>query len=192
VSRSRRDTHSLLLAGWLFADLLAMLFVISLASQTQGAAAAGDPSQSASQSPSPGNSEHSSPSPGTKPSTGPNPPTSAEAAKIGLDPHWQQVNVTDINYDELRRQGPDGPMAKKIVDQMTAALKDRPGGGRQVGLVATFTQTPNNPDRGDKMSALVDAALTKNHPQFKGAADLPLWQAGSEGTVQVKVFFFNQ
>ncbi|NUP52211.1 MAG: hypothetical protein HOW97_33540 [Catenulispora sp.] len=83
-------------------------------------------------------------------------------------------------------------MAKSIVNQMTASLAKVPGGNRTVGLIATFTQTPRDVDRGDSMSKLVDAALIAHQPQFAHAAQLPLWQAGAEGTVNLKVFFINQ
>lgn len=169
-----------LLAGWLFADLLAVLFVIELSTE-QGHPAA-DLRSKTLQSASP------SPSPSASPGPGGGHP-------FGLDPKALRVTVTGIDYGRLEQQGPNGPVAHDIVDQVTRQIHASPGGYRPVGFVVTLADAPQN-DAGiaiaNSTAILVDKILFTQQPQFAACQDDTGWQgANSEGTVLLKVFFDN-
>lgn len=178
--RSATRGRIALLAGWLFADLLAVLFVIELSTEQGHAAAPTRPTISHSASPGP--SKSPSPGPG-----GGHP--------FGLDPKFLMVHVTNLDYGLLAQQGPDGSVGRDIVNQVTQQIHAVPGGNRPVGFVVTLADAPQN-DAGiaiaNSTAVLVDKVLFAHQPQFAACRDETGWQgAHSEGTIMLKVFFDN-
>lgn len=172
---SSSRSHIPLLAGWLFADLLAMLFVIVL-STVQGRPVA-------------------SASPSVSPSSSPSPSRTSTAHPFGLDPHFVNITIKNINYAVLQSQGINGSAGRSIISQVTSKIRAKPGGTRPVGFVVTLAEAPESPSGisiANSTANLVDRTLFTHQSQFARCQDQTGWSAGSsEGTVTLKIFFDN-
>lgn len=173
--RRRTDLRVALLAGWLFADLLAFLFVVELSTAPPVAkpSAAG----SATASPLP------SPSPAATPSSYP----------FGLDPKSATVTLNDVDYGAFESGGTTGSVAQDLAKQVSQQLAAQPGGGRPVGLILTLADAPEA-DLGDAVDVanLIDSTLTAQQ-QYAHAITHGGWQGASdEDTITLTVYFDNE
>ncbi|NUT95510.1 MAG: hypothetical protein HOY78_26120, partial [Saccharothrix sp.] len=121
----RRRLHVVLLAGWLFADLFLVLFIVGLES-TPGAGAA---SSSASATT-------------TTTTTTTTPTTTTTVAERVLDRTPVKFEV-EADLDRLGAEGPDGPVAAGVLDAVSREVAAR-GPGRAVGFVLIFAAGPQD------------------------------------------------
>ena len=169
----RRDTRTVLLAGWLFADLLAFLFIIELSTVPPAPAAqtTATPSHSSSPSPSP-----------------------SHGFAFGLDPKWQPVTLSDVDFAGLEDGGANGQVARALVSKVSAKLAGDPGGHRPVGLILTDTSGPESSSgisTADRISGLLNSALL-GQSQYSHAVVRAGWDGGlADSTIYLEVFFDN-
>ena len=168
--RTRGRRNAALLSGWLFADLLLVLFLLAMVSvpahvTTPGGRPTGKPTATRSPSPSP------------SPSGSPRP--------RGLDPNYLALNV-DVAPSAVRAGGYAAFQAN--LDRQLAAKNP---GHRMVGLILVFAWGPD--DQSDQniahqTSDNVVNWLRKHDAAFSQAIGLGYWGA-PENTFDVKVFF---
>ena len=164
--------NAALLSGWLFADLLLVLFLIAMVSvppHVATPAAKPTPTRSATRSPSPSPSPSGSPRP------------------RGLDPNYLALNVPVA--PSVVRAGGYAQFQANLDQQLSA----RNPGHRLVGLILVFAWGPD--DQSDQNIAHqtsddVVSWLTKHDSAFSAAIGLGYWGAAQD-TFDVKIFFLN-
>lgn len=165
-------------AGWLFADLMLVLFLVGFA--TGPVTPTASPSPSGSASPSPFLSLSPSPSRSSSPS-----PTSSPGRELDLDgvKFTLQVQARGLLADspaaqQAARDALQTELAKKGLDQRTA------------GILLAFGDSPQSTGNGKAIATKFCEAIPKL-PHFSGVTLRPYWEAGAEGAVTVEIFFFK-
>jgi hypothetical protein len=160
-TRRRRFTP-LHLAGWLFADMLLVLALVSMGDR-------GDPQAAraaARTSPSPG-----TPSPSPSPSQTPSGPRSVERRPVKL-------HVAAASGDTTR-----------MVRQLRAATARYKG--RSAAFVLTFGQAPD-PGAGQVYAREVNGSLRRARPaMFSDATTRDFWNGGASGTADLEIYFYT-
>jgi len=172
VKRGLPATH---LAGWLFADLVLVLFLaalISLPPPPPGSRADVHPSRS----PSPG--AVSSPSPGVSPTP-----------VLELQP--VDLNIP-VPQQALLASNGTGPPAEATAAAFHQAVVDKGLTGRTAGLVLTFgAGDRDHIAQAQQLAKLVNAIILAREPGFAHAQTLEYWGGESRpGTVSFKLYFF--
>jgi hypothetical protein len=161
------------LAGWLFADLLLLLFLVALVSVPPSAAT---PAAEPTTTPMP------------SPSSTPGPPKLPV-----LDLESVNFKVSGLNADGLLREDPSSvdALVEKFRDQLTA----KGAQSRRAGLVLTFGAAPTYDYRsgiGYKIADELIKLIKSRLPLFAGIASRSLWTTGTVGDVELEVFFFDE
>lgn len=159
MNRRPPVSRTVLLAGWLFADLLLLLLVVALGSLPREERA----SASASGTPSPSSSGSVSPSPGER------------QAERGLVLRPCRFVVRTGSAPSVTRQF--GTQLKK------AGVADR-----TAGFVLSFGTAPD-PGPGQAAAEKVNSQITSALPRFRHAPKRGYWKGGSSGQVKIDVFF---
>jgi hypothetical protein len=170
-----------MLAGWLFADLFLVLFIVAFSSQptvaTAKPAAAASPSASAS----PGRTPRPSPAP--------------TPSRLGLEPVPVSIDVsvspTAIDNPATRAQA-----TGRLLASLNAQLAARHRSGQRAGFVLVFAggvAGASDPiDAAVHVAAMVIPILGKQDPAiFAAATGEGLW-GGSNDFFHFQIFFFAQ
>lgn len=164
------------LAGWLFADLLLVLFVAVISTMP-----ANSESSSALASPT------GSPSM-TLPSSKP-----AEPSLPVLDLAGEQLEL-NVDVPAMLRGEIDGPAATQVLNQMNTALAAHGWQHRRAGFVLSFGVAPSA-DYGDGLAARVasqvNVILSRRLTAFQGIQSRAYWDYGQVGKVRMEIFFFR-
>lgn len=176
VRRGLPATH---LAGWLFADLVLVLFLaalVSLPPPPPESRADVHPSGSPSGSPSP--SAASSPSPGMSPTP-----------VLELQP--VDLNIP-VPQQALLASNGTGPPAEATAAAFHQAIVAKGLTGRAAGLVLTFgAGDRDHIAQAEQLAKLVNAIILAREPGFAHAQTLEYWGGESRpGTVSFKLYFF--
>ncbi len=160
--RSRwRTIGAASLAGWLFADLMLVLFVTTLASTTVPAA------------PKP-------PAPVAAPS--PQPP-----GQRVLVLHVHEIPLT---ISAVGIAANSGTAVHALVAQFRRRLKRIGFSDARAGLVETFDAAPESSSAAIDLARRINHIITKHFPLFAQAVTQSYWEAGPAGGAEVKIFFF--
>lgn len=157
------------MAGWLFADLLLVLFVIGLGSQL---------TLFPSPEPAPEPTVSESPEPSPEPTETPGPPTMRQEPEV--------IEVA-VNPDALLRRDP-GEVARLAaeVDAKTAGFAES-----QAVLVLLFGYADNATAGQAIATAVGDVLVTRPAPFTPDTKTRPLWQGGAAGTVRLEIFLLD-
>lgn len=161
------------LAGWLFADLMLVLFVTSFSSIVLAAPAHPvPPTRSATPSPSPSKS------------------LMPQKPVLVLNPQPFYINV---DAAALAANVVTGQVAQNIIDQMNSQLDARGFRNAKAGLIETFGYTPSqgSASRGQAEAASINKIITGGIPSLAGALTQPYWGGGDDNKAEVEVFFFE-
>lgn len=173
------------LAGWLFADLFLVLFLVVLGMvASDGTGAAG-----AKKSPKPS----SSPSPSASPS-----PSRTAKGPTGLDPKRHTIAVSLSSGATGRASGKGNNLnaadRKKIVAALDQEMRAS-GDGRRIGMVITFGVAPQSMlGAATDLAEDVNATLKSRRPQaFCGGnvGTRPFWSGGSADRVEIELYYIN-
>jgi hypothetical protein len=171
------------MAGWLFADLLLVLFVVTLVSVPARGSGDddGDPPP-----PTPTATATPSPSPSPTPAKPPGGPVlvlqepikfRVRAPYAGLlGPAWRSPSVA-------------GPLAREV----RCALLRRGYHKRRAGFVISFGTAPGNPagyERGRVAGSRANLILKRDLPTFQGIQNRGYWTGGTGDVVEFEIFFF--
>jgi hypothetical protein len=168
-----------MLAGWLFADLFLVLFLIALALLPPHPTPSASPSGSAE----PSATTASSPSPSPSPSSAAIRPPVLDRVPTDLR---IPMNLADLDA------GPGGPGAARLLDELNRQLAERGATGRRCGVVLVFVAGPSTPAG---IGTAVDRArraldiLRGRHAAFADASGDAYWSGGAD-FVELKIFFF--
>ncbi|MFJ3673131.1 hypothetical protein ACIPSE_42400 [Streptomyces sp. NPDC090106] len=173
------------LAGWLFADLFLVLFLVVL-----GMVASDGTNAS-------GTAGHRSPTPTPTPPTTAPPPSPTPKGPTGLDPKRHTIAVTLSGGATGRAAGKGGLSAgdrKRIVaavdQEMRASAK-----GRRIGMVITFGIAPQAQlGAATDLAEDVNATLKSRRPQaFCGGnvGTRPFWGGGPADHVEIELYYIN-
>jgi hypothetical protein len=156
------------LAGWLFADLLLVLFITAFASSTVPSAP---------------------PKPTTPtPATSATKPASRQPALI-LRPVTFKLPVPRTGI-----VGSNGGSAadRALAGELQRALQAKGLSHSRAGLVEAFGWSPSPTGDGTQVAEAANLAVTKDLVLFSSAYQQNYWTPGADGTVTLKVFFFAQ
>jgi hypothetical protein len=163
-SRWSRPVAMTGLAGWLFADLLLVLFITAFAASTVPSAP-------------PGSVRHLRPLRSATP----------HQPVLILSPH-----VFTLSVPAQGIVGTDGSTQADLAlaTELEGDLRAQHLTSARAGLVEAFGSSPSPTGDGTAVAAAADHAITRNLPLFATAYQQPFWEAGSDGTVTLRVFFF--
>ncbi|MFF4057615.1 hypothetical protein ACFYZ8_04715 [Streptomyces sp. NPDC001668] len=152
------------LAGWLFADMLLVLALVSMGDR-------GDPlAAQAATRPSPSPSSDAEPSP--EPSPSPQGPRSVERRPV-------KVHVAAAVGDTAR-----------MVKQLRSATA--PYKGRAAAFVLTFGQAVD-PSDGQAYAREINKSLRKARPDmFTDATTRDFWNGGAAGAADLEIYFYTR
>ncbi|MBD0421477.1 hypothetical protein H0H10_20345 [Streptomyces sp. TRM S81-3] len=170
------------LAGWLFADLFLVLFVVALGMVVSDGP--GRPVADASRKPSP--SGTASPS-----------PSRTEKGPTGLDPKRHVFGVR-LSGGATGRAAGDGSLSAADRQRIVAALDKevrRSGKGRRIGMVITFGVGPQAMlGAATDLAEDVNRTLKSRRPNaFCGGnvGTRPFWSGGQPDRVEIEVYYIN-
>jgi hypothetical protein len=152
--------RTMLLAGWLFADLLLLLLVIALGSLPREERAG---TATPTETPEPTRTAEASPSESARP---------AEQGLV-LKPCSFTVKTGS---------------AASVRGQFAAQLRSAGVDGRTAGFVLSFGTAPD-PGPGQKAAERVNSVITEEMPRFRNAPKRGYWKGGAAGKVRIDVFF---
>jgi hypothetical protein len=180
VRRRGRDGSSpLLLAGWLFADLLLALVVILLGTMT---APPISPSAGAEPSPSPSSSSGSSATPSPEPTPS---PSNTEPPGIERTPEIVEVPVNTAAL--LANSAAERARLGREVIRRTQDFN-----GRQAGIVLIWGCN-SDISLGVAMAERTAPVLRRSRPvMFSGAATRKLGDRGCANEVRLEIFYYRQ
>lgn len=158
------------LAGWLFADLLLVLFITAFASTTTPSA----PPKPPRPAPSPAAS-HPAPK-----------PSSSRQPVLILHP----VSFTLRVPPGIVGSNGASPADLALVGELKSALRAKGLGNSRAGLVEAFGWSLSPDGDGTQVAKAANRAVTKNLALFAQATQQNFWQPGADGTVTLEVFFF--
>jgi hypothetical protein len=176
-----------MLAGWLFADLLLVLFITAFTSLSAPPA----PSGAAKPAPTPTPAPAHTPKPKPKPKPKPTPSPTATPQPRVLEEQPETFTVGDVSPadvsspDTATRAAAIGKLLGELHRQLTARRLQ----GRQAGFVIVLAYGPIY-GIGQAISTAdsVVGILKAKESQFSGVAGLGYW-SGSSG-FEFKIFFF--
>jgi hypothetical protein len=157
------------LAGWLFADLLLVLFITVFASTTLPSAPP-HPARASTRRPAPGASH---------------PPRQQQV--LILRPH---KFILSVPYPGIKNGNGSSAADKAVAAELEHDLKMKNLAHARAGLVEVFGWSPLASGDGTKVAAMTNLAIIDNLSLFADAYTQSFWNAGSDGTVTVRVFFF--
>jgi hypothetical protein len=176
------------LAGWLFADLFLVLFLVVV-----GMAAADGPDADATGSGSASPSVSASSSPG---SASPS-PSRRRKGPVGLDPRRHTFTVK-LSGGATRRSSGGGTLNAADRRRIVAALDRemrRSADGRRIGMVITFGLAPQEMlGSASDLAEDVNRALKAGRPRaFCGGqvGTRAFWFGGSADRVEVELYYIN-
>jgi hypothetical protein len=157
-------------AGWLFADLTLVLFVLGLASQPPERLAGTGTSASAIPS-------------------APTPPPASAPDRLDTDPVLLSITA---GFGELSGGAQDGLAAAAAVSQVDRELTARHLTGRRAGMVLTWASAPTYQISGAIEAArTINAVLHRRSRPFADAAMKPLWDgSGGVGEFRLEIYFY--
>lgn len=167
MSRPRRGFRfsPLHLAGWLFADMLLVLALVSMGDRGDPLAA----QAAASPSPSPSASAEDEPSP--EPSPTPTGPRSVERKPVKLS---------------VSAEAGDAAHMVRQLQESTARYE-----GRSAAFVLTFGQA-HEPSDGQAYAREINKALRNARPEmFTDATTRDFWNGGAPGTADLEIYFYT-
>ncbi|MFF3408768.1 hypothetical protein ACFYW8_21650 [Streptomyces sp. NPDC002742] len=171
--RTSRHSGTAVLAGWLFADLLLMLFLVAMASvPADPSRVKGSPTASPSGTPPTG-------SPSASPSGSPRPE--------GLDPDYIKVEIK-ISPDSVRDHD-----TSQLRKRLTEELARKNPKGLPVGFVLVFASGPNSlvgQSQAIDTAETVVSDLRDKEPGFARSAGLGYWEAPG-GYFDFKIFLLR-
>lgn len=173
----RRGIGSTHLAGWLFADLMIVLFLAALMSLPPSAVPAARPEPSASAA-APTPSSSASPS--------------AAAPVLELDA--VDLSITVPYQALLAARGQPGPADDAVQSAFHQALTARGLNGRVAGLMLSFGGgSADRIGQATEVARLTNLVLTRRELGFAHARVLSYWDGNAPmGTVTMKLYFFSQ
>jgi hypothetical protein len=160
------------LAGWLFADLLLVLFITAFASTTVPSA--------------PPTPRVSAPTPTPTPAHPASKPASHQPVLI-LRP---VVFVLPVPQPGIVGSNGGSSADLALVGELKSALQAQGLDNTRAGLVEAFGWSPSSGGDGTQVAAAANLAVAKNLPLFSKAYQQNFWTSGADGTVTLKVFFF--
>ncbi|MGW0797107.1 hypothetical protein [Streptomyces sp. NPDC002692] len=153
------------LAGWLFADMLLVLALVSMGDRSDPLAAQATAHPSPSHAPS-------SVEPSPEPSPTPSGPRSVERKPV-------KISVTAAAGD-----------TSWMVARLRAATTRYEG--RTAAFVLTFGQAPE-PGPGQAYANEINTALRKARPRmFADATTRDFWNGGASGTADLEIYFYTR
>lgn len=172
LPESRRSRASLL-AGWLFADLCLVLFLVNLASAP----------------PKPSVKAH-------PPTATPAPSPTPTKAKLAAKPRVLQqypvtITVTNITATDITSQAGGSPLGAQLISELSAKLAAHHLQQRQAGFVLVYASAPEA-EIGQALtsaSAALGIIKSKDGKVFADAAGEGLW-SGSGNGFEFQIFFF--
>lgn len=170
VSAKPRRRGVVHLAGWLFADLMLVLFVTSFSSIVLAAPPHPVPPHAATPSPSPSRS------------------LMPQKPVLVLNPH---VFYIQVDGSALAAHVVSGQVARDIIDQMNGKLDAAGFRNAKAGLIETFGYSPDAPNIGRDEADSINEILTGGIPSFAGALTQSYWNQGDDTQAEVEVFFFE-
>lgn len=178
-SRSARNHSMDWMVGWLFADLMIVLFIVALG--TNDVSAGPSPARSPTPTAKP---SKPTPTPTVIPST-PGPPG------IATRPATYTIQVAAARI--LGGTTADRSAELRLFRDKLRAIAQRSLAGRQAGIVLVWAESPDV-NRGMRLAALTGSQLKAAHPQvFRATVPRTLWKGGgSEGRVVLEIYLFNQ
>jgi hypothetical protein len=163
-----------MLAGWLFADLLLVLFITAFTSL-----------------PAPTVASVVHPSSTAKPKPTPTPTATPTPQPRVLEQEPQTFTITDVSPTDVTSSDPAASAAAvvRLLGELQKQLAARGLQGRQAGFVIVLAYGPVD-GIGQAISAAnsVEGILKAKESQFSGVAGLGYW-SGSPG-FEFKIFFF--
>ncbi|MFJ8082657.1 hypothetical protein ACIQ6Y_18780 [Streptomyces sp. NPDC096205] len=179
------------LAGWLFADLFLVLFLVVVG---MAAADGPDTDTTAGASPTPSVSASVSESPSKSPTPS---PSRTRKGPVGLDPRRHTFTVT-LSGGSTRRASGAGTLNAADRRRVVAALDRemrRSADGRRIGMVITFGLAPQEMlGAGTDLAEDVNRALKSGRPRaFCGGqvGTRAFWFGGSADRVEVELYYIN-
>ncbi|MDH6226798.1 hypothetical protein [Streptomyces sp. MJP52] len=166
--RRARRFNPLHLAGWLFADMLLVLALVSMGDRADPLAA-----EAAAARPSPSASASASASPSPSPS-----PTRTGPRSLELKP---------VKIRVVAAAGKQAAMVRQI-REATERHEDR-----EAALVLTFGEAPDT-GQGQAYADEVNKALGKARPEMFGdAVRRPFWQGSrTSGSASLEIYFYTR
>jgi hypothetical protein len=168
-----------MLAGWLFADLMLMLFLVGL-------------------SMAPAAPKRPPPPPRTPNGRTPSPhATASPKGPRVVDPHRYPTRVVAVNLAALASGGDNGPAARTLrahTDTMLRHLvRDHPElRGREVGVALIFGAGPQSGiGTAERRAGKVGDVLRDTDDSFRHAVVEPLWTEGSPDFVKMRLYFYS-
>jgi hypothetical protein len=163
-ARKARRFNPLHLAGWLFADMLLVLALVSMGDR-------GDPLAAKATAAKPKASASASPSPSESPT--PTGPRSVELKSVDI-----QVKAARGDLDAMARQ------IRKATERYV---------GREAAMVLTFGEAPDTAE-GQAYAAEINKALKKARPDMFGdSVKRPFWQGSpSSGSASLEIYFYTR
>lgn len=169
----RRGLTPEAIAGWLFADLLLVLFIVGLGSQVTKSVAEPRPSPSASASKSERPKE---PGMRTKPVVL-SVPARADALLSGPGP---------------RRRAAVRALDREISKELRSPRVAEQTEGLKAAVVLAFGQTGSDVSKGQRLARQVLRELPNIDPLFKDAADgKALWNGSATNRVELWIYLFS-
>lgn len=180
-SNSRGDnwlrTPTVAWAGWLFADMLLVLFLVGLGSQSTVFPATAEDSLTPSTSPSP---------PQPTPSITPTP---MEPPGLNRDP---VIISLDINTSALLDVGPmQEEAAEALRVQVVQGLNDEGAADATAGMVLIWGYA-SQPGRGMTIAEAVATQLPAASDVFEVTPGRALWSGGAESRVDLEIYLLNR
>jgi hypothetical protein len=183
-STRRRDIGVLrvpMLAGWLFADLFLVLFIVAFSSQPSV------PAVKPTSTPTPSVTHSASPSPSPSPKPSPS----------GLEPTPVNV-VVNVSPAAVDNPATRAAAVKELLTGLNGWLRDHQLLGRSAGFVIIFaTSVAGASDPLDEAIHVAQTIVLPNLKEqdsamFGGASGEGLWGGGSGNFFHFQVFFFTE
>jgi hypothetical protein len=166
------------LAGWLFADLLLVLFITAFATTT---------------TPSAPSTPKATPTPSPRPTQHPKAPKPApHPAALVLVPYDFTLPVPATGVLNANGGITNGTTAadRLLAHELKVKLARKGLGNRRAGLVEAFGWSPEPSQYATDVAQVAGLSFQKNLPLFSGVHLQSFWTSGSEGSVSLTVFFF--
>lgn len=165
------------LAGWLFADLLLVLFVTAFATTTTPSAPPTHPT---------------TPTPKPTASPRPTPKPTPHQAVLVLVPYDFTLPLPSSGILTASGATTNGTTAadRVLAGELKAKLDKKGLGNRRAGLVEAFGSSPQPSQYAINVAKAACYSLQRNLPLFSKVYPQPYWTSGSEGSVSLTVFFF--
>jgi hypothetical protein len=153
------------LAGWLFADLLLVLFITAFATTTTPSAP---------------------PKPQTSPQHHVSKPPPHQSVLV-----LRPVNfVLPVPQPGIVGTNGGSSADRALANELKSALQAHGLNNTRAGLVEAFGWSPSPSGDGVQVATAANLSVAHNLPLFSEAFQQSFWTSGADGTVTLKVFFF--